>query len=112
MAKRFSVPPVPTGEVANYTSDPYLQNVVYGAPWGVGAKGDILIRPQDELLIQKGGNQALGIYQKLFFDSTTQSAWSKIVQDVISRRIMIKPVSNSPGDIAIKEFVENQIGNL
>lgn len=112
MAKRFSIPPVPAGEVANYTNDPYIQNTIGGYPWLTGSKGDILLRPQDELLIQKGGSQALNIYQKLLFDSTVQAAWNKIVQDVIYRKLIVKPVSEKPGDIVVKEFVENQLKNI
>ena len=112
MAKRFSIPPVPTGEVASYTSDPYTQNIIGGYPWLPGSKGDLVLRPQDELLIQKGGSQALNIYQKLLFDSTVQSAWNKVVQDIIYRKVIVEAVSESPGDIAVKDFVENQLRNI
>ena len=112
MAKRFSIPPVPTGEVASYTSDPYTQNIIGGYPWLPGSKGDLVLRPQDELLIQKGGSQALNIYQKLLFDSTVQSAWNKVAQDIIYRKVVVDAVSESPGDIAVKDFVENQLRNI
>ena len=70
------------------------------------------MRPNDELLISKGGLQALNIYRRLLTDSTVQSAFSKIAQEVTSRELIIDPVSDLPGDIAVKDFVEFALSKL
>lgn len=115
MAKRFSIPAVPKGEVAHYTSDPYLWSISYGnAQGGVGLTGGngTLVRPQDDLLMQKGGAQALNIYQRLLFDSNVQAAWLKVSQEITSRELIVDPASDLPGDIAVKEFIEEQLKDL
>lgn len=113
MAKRFSIPPIPKGEVAHYTGDPFLTNISYGlVPNGTPGVGDSLVRPQDDLLIQKGGAQALNIYQRLLFDSNVQAAWLKISQEITSREIVIESASDLPGDLAVRDFVEEQIRDL
>jgi phage gp29-like protein len=70
------------------------------------------VRPNDELLIQKGGMTALIIYQRLLFDSNVQAAWDKVVQEITARALIVDPVSELPGDIAIKEYVEEQLEDL
>jgi len=73
---------------------------------------DSIIKPNDELLLQKGGIQALNIYRRLLVDSTVQSAFSKITQEVTSRDLIIEPVSDLPGDIAVKDFVEYALSKV
>lgn len=113
MAKRFAIPAVPKGEVAQYTSDPYLWSIAYGSavPIGGGENG-VLVRPQDDLLMQKGGPQAFNIYQRLLFDSNVQAAWLKVSQEITSRELVVDAASDLAGDIAVKEFVEEQLKDL
>ncbi|MFZ9244633.1 MAG: phage portal protein family protein, partial [Burkholderiaceae bacterium] len=73
---------------------------------------DAIVRPNDELLIAKGGLQALNVYRRLLTDSTVQSAFSKVAQEVTSRELIVDPVSDLPGDIAVKDFVEFALGKL
>ena len=74
--------------------------------------GDVIVRPNDELLLQKGGISALIIYQRLLFDSNVQAAWEKVVQEITARDLIVEAASDSPGDQAVKEFVESQIYDL
>lgn len=111
MAKRFAIPAVPKGEVAQYTTDPYLWSISYGHLPVSGEYGT-LVRPQDDLLMQKGGAQALNIYQRLLFDSNVQAAWLKVSQEITSRDLVIDAASELPGDMAVKEFVEEQLKDL
>ena len=114
MAKRFSIPPIPKGEVAQYSANPYNRQTVYGYFPGVmhTGTGDVIVRPNDELLLQKGGIAALIIYQRLLFDANVQAAWEKVVQEITSRDLIIEAASDSAGDIAVKEFVEGQLNEL
>jgi phage gp29-like protein len=112
MAKRFNIPPVPKGEVAQYTNNPYNRQTLFGYYPGLNGSGDAVVRPNDELLIQKGGMTALIIYQRLLFDSNVQAAWDKVVQEITARALIVDPVSELPGDIAIKEYVEEQLADL
>ena len=113
MAKRFAIPAVPKGEVAQYTSDPYLWSIAYGSAVPLsGGQNNILVRPQDDLLMQKGGPQAFHIYQRLLFDSNVQAAWLKVSQEITSRDLVVEAASDLAGDIAVKEFVEEQLKDL
>jgi phage gp29-like protein len=114
VAKRFDIPPIPKGEVAQYSANPYNRQTVYGYFPGAlhTGTGDVIVRPNDELLLQKGGISALIIYQRLLFDSNVQAAWEKIVQEVTARDLIVEAASESPGDLAVKEFVEGQIEDL
>ena len=115
MANRFDIPPVPKCEISPYASgDPYSQVPTQLALNGSKKRGvqDAIVRPNDELLISKGGLQALNIYRRLLTDSTVQSAFSKIAQEVTSREIIVDPVSDLPGDIAVKDFVEFALSKL
>jgi phage gp29-like protein len=112
MAKRFDIPPVPKGEVAQYSSNPYNRQTLFGYYPGLNGSGDAIVRPNDELLIQKGGMTALIIYQRLLFDSNVQAAWDKVVQEITARALIVDPVSELPGDIAVKEYVEEQLEDL
>lgn len=114
MAKRFSIPPIPKGEVAQYSANPYNRQTVYGYFPGVmhTGTGDVIVRPNDELLLQKGGIAALIIYQRLLFDANVQAAWEKVVQEITSRDLIVEATSDSAGDIAVKEFVEGQLNEL
>ena len=114
MAQRFQTSPVPKGEVAKYHVDPYGDvqtqfSIQTGKKRGAD---DSIVKPNDELLIQKGGIQALNIYRRLLVDSTVQSAFSKITQEVTSRDLIVDPVSDLPGDIAVKDFVEYALSKV
>jgi len=112
MAKRFLIPAVPKGEKAVYTQNPFENSVLYG--WtgsGLGA-GDLVVRPNDELLVQKGGAEAFNVYTRLIFDETVQSALVKMSQEVTARPWKLEPASDKAGDIAVRDYVEEQLGRL
>jgi len=114
VGRRFQVPPIPSGEVAQYSANPYNRQTVYGYSPGVmhTGTGDVIVRPNDELLLQKGGISALIIYQRLLFDSNVQAAWEKVVQEITARDLIVEAASGLPGDVAVKEFVEQQLYDL
>lgn len=115
MAKRFEIPPIPKGDIAQYATNPYARQTIYGYYPGLfngQSPGNLVVRPNDDLLIQKGGISALIVYQRLLFDSNVQAAWMKVVQEITSRELIIEPASDSPGDMAVKEFVEEIIKDL
>ena len=51
MAKRFQIPPVPTGEVAKYTSDPFNLSSIYmfGSSSPFTGQGNTIVRADDDL---------------------------------------------------------------
>jgi len=113
MAQRFQTAPVPKGELSGYVKDPYGEvQTQFQIASSKRKVDDAIVRPNDELLISKGGLQALNIYRRLLTDSTVQSAFSKLSQEVTSRDLIIDPVSNLPGDIAVKDFVEFALEKL
>ena len=63
------------------------------------------MRPNDDLLIQKGGNRALVVYQRLLYDEQVQSCFRKLMQEVTSRPWYIQQYSDKPGDLAVRDFV-------
>lgn len=115
MAKRFDIPPIPKGDIAQYATNPYNRQTIYGYYPGLfsgQSPGNLVVRPNDDLLIQKGGISALLVYQRLLFDSNVQSAWLKVVQEITSRDLILDPASDLAGDIAIRDFVEEQLKEL
>lgn len=107
MAQRFKTAPVPSGEVARYTSDPYnLSSIfMFGSSSPFTGQGSTIVRPNDDLLIQKGGNRALVVYQRLLYDEAVQSSFRKLLQEVTSRPWYIQEYSDKPGDLAVRDFV-------
>ena len=107
MASRFKTAPVPSGEVARYTSDPYNLSSIYmfGSSSPFTGQGNTIVRPNDDLLIQKGGNRALSVYQRLFYDEQVQACYAKLLQEVTSRPWYVQEYSSKPGDIAVRDFV-------
>lgn len=115
MAKRFDIPPIPKGDIAQYATNPYARQTIYGYYPGLfndQSPNNLVVRPNDDLLIQKGGISALVVYQRLLFDPNVQAAWMKVLQEITSRDLVIEPASDLPGDVAIKEFVEDQLKDL
>lgn len=115
MAKRFDIPPIPKGDIAQYATNPYARQTIYGYYPGLfndQSPNNLVVRPNDDLLIQKGGVAALIVYQRLLFDPNVQAAWMKVVQEITSRDLVVEPASDLPGDLAIKEFVEEQLKDL
>jgi len=113
MPKRFAIPAVPKGEEAAYSKNPFETSILYG--WnGISSAGndDLVVRPNDELLVQKGGAEAFNVYTRLIFDETVQSALVKMSQEVTAREWKVSPASDKPGDIAVKEYIEDQLGLL
>ena len=107
MAQRFKTAPVPSGEVARYTSDPYNLSSIYmfGSSSPFTGQGNTIVRPNDDLLIQKGGNRALVVYQRLLYDEQVQSCFRKLLQEVTSRPWYIQQYSDKPGDLAVRDYV-------
>ena len=111
MAKRFQIPAIPKGESASYTTNPFESNIRAG--WlGASSQTEMIVRPNDELLIQKGGAEAFNIYNRLIFDETVQSALIKMSQEVTARPWKLEPASDKAGDIAVRDYVEEKIGQL
>ena len=112
MAKRFQIPAVPKKETAKYTDNPF-DSAYYVGLQGYGAgDSDIIVRPNDELLIQKGGSEAFNVYTRLLFDETVQTALVKVTQEITSREWKLEPAGDTPGDLAVRDFVEEQLKNL
>lgn len=107
MAQRFRTAPVPSGEVAKYTSDPYNLSSIYmfGSSSPFTGQGNTIVRPSDELLINKGGNRALVVYQRLLFDEQVQACFAKLMQEVTSRPWYVEEYSDKPGDLAVRDYV-------
>lgn len=111
MAKRFSLPSVPKGEVARYADNPYDSAIA--TMGGLSKQKDgIVVRPNDEFLISRGGAEAFNVYQRLLFDDTVSMALSKISQEITVREWKLDAASEKPGDIAVKDFVEQQLLEL
>ena len=114
MAKRFTTAPVPSGEVARYTSDPYNLSSIYmfGSSSPFTGQGNTIVRPQDDLLIAKGGNRALIVYQRLLYDEAVQSSFKKLMQEVTSRPWYVQQYSDKPGDLAVRDYVAEVLEEL
>ena len=114
MAQRFKTAPVPSGEVARYTSDPYNLSSIYmfGSSSPFTGQGNTIVRPNDDLLIQKGGNRALIVYQRLLYDEQVQSCFKKLMQEVVSRPWYVQQYSDKPGDLAVRDYVAEVLQEL
>ena len=114
MPQRFKTVPVPSGEIASYVSDPYNLSSIYmfGSSSPFTGSGNTIVRPSDDLLISKGGNRALSVYQRLMFDEHVQSSFSKLVQEITSRPWYVQEYSQKPGDLAIRDFVAETLEEL
>ena len=111
MAKRFQIPAIPKGESAAYTKNPFESSILNGYI-GTGSETELIVRPNDELLIQKGGAEAFNIYNRLIFDETVQTAMIKMTQEVTARPWKLEPASEKPGDIAVRDWVEEKLIQL
>ena len=109
MAKRFEIPAIPKGEVARYTDNPFQ---VVSESWQTGQKNGVMVRPDDDFLVQRGGHQAFNVYQRLLQDDTVQASITKLSQEITVRPWKLEAVSDSPGDLGIKEYVEQALGEL
>jgi len=107
MAKRFRTAPVPQGEVSSYVSDPYNLSSIYmfGSSSPFTGQGSTIVRPNDDLLIQKGGNRALIVYMRLLYDEQVQGCFKKLLQEVTSRPWYVQQYSDKPGDVVVRDFV-------
>jgi phage gp29-like protein len=114
MAKRFKTSPVPTGEISSYISNPYALSSIYmfGSSSPFTGTGSSIVRPNDDLLIQKGGNRALSTYQRLLLDEQVQGSYSKLLQEVTSRPWYVQEYSDKPGDLAVRDFVAEVLEEL
>lgn len=114
MAQRFRTAPVPSGEVSSYTSDPYNLSSIYmfGSSSPFTGSGASIVRPSDDLIIQKGGNRALSVYQRLLLDEHVQGSFSKLMQEITSRPWFVEEYSESPGDLAVRDFVAETLAEI
>jgi phage gp29-like protein len=114
MAERFKTSPVPSGEVAAYTSNPYSLSAIYmfGSSSPFTGSGNTIVRPNDELLISKGGNRSLSVYQRLMFDEHVQASFTKLTQELTSRPWYLTEYSSKPGDLAVRDFVAEVLQEL
>ena len=112
MAKRFEIPAYPKGEVSAYTRNPFDVNASSGFGMLSGKRGREVVRPNDDLLIQRGGAEAFNIYQRLLFDETVQASLGKLIQEITSREWKLEAATEKPGDVAVKDFVEDIIKDL
>lgn len=114
MAKRFKMAPVPSGEVARYTSDPYNLASIYmfGSSSPFTGQGSTIVRPSDDLLLQKGGNRALSVYQRLLLDEHVQGCFAKLMQEVTARPWYVQEHSDKPGDLAVRDYVAEVLSEL
>ena len=78
---------------------------MFGSSSPFTGQGNTIVRPNDDLLIQKGGNRALIVYQRLLYDEQVQSCFRKLLQEVTSRPWYIQQYSDKPGDMAVRDFV-------
>ena len=101
--------PIPKGEQAKYSDNPYDSTL---SGYGLQGAKDLVVNPNDDLLIQKGGAQAFNVYTRLLFDDTVKSALSKLQQEVTAREWKLEVAEDTPGDTAVKEFVERFLGRL
>jgi len=78
---------------------------MFGSSSPFTGQGNTIVRPNDDLLINKGGNRALVVYQRLLYDEQVQSCFRKLLQEVTSRPWYIQQYSDKPGDLAVRDFV-------
>ena len=85
---------------------------MFGSSSPFTGTGSSIVRPNDDLLIQKGGNRALSTYQRLLLDEQVQGSYSKLLQEVTSRPWYIQEYSDKPGDLAVRDFVAEVLEGL
>jgi hypothetical protein len=78
---------------------------MFGSSSPFTGQGNTIVRPNDDLLIQKGGNRALVVYQRLLYDEQVQSCFRKLLQEVTARPWYVQQYSDKPGDLAVRDFV-------
>jgi hypothetical protein len=78
---------------------------MFGSSSPFTGQGNTIVRPNDDLLIQKGGNRALVVYQRLLYDEQVQACFRKLLQEVTSRPWFVQQYSDKPGDLAVRDFV-------
>jgi hypothetical protein len=78
---------------------------MFGSSSPFTGQGSTIVRPNDDLLIQKGGNRALIVYQRLLYDEQVQGCFKKLMQEVTSRPWYVQQYSDKPGDIVVRDFV-------
>jgi len=85
---------------------------MFGSSSPFTGSGNSIVRPSDDLLIQKGGNRALSVYQRLLNDEQVQSCFSKLTQEITARPWYVQEFSGKPGDLAIRDFVAETLEDL
>lgn len=105
MAKRYPKVKPTFNEIATLEKHPYEYSF-----YRTGK--DLVVRPFDEFLIEKGGLSAIKIYTRLLEDSTVQGAFKKLHQEIVSRDLIVTPFSEKKGDQVIADFVKNALENI
>ena len=85
---------------------------MFGSSSPFTGQGNTIVRPNDDLLIQKGGNRALSVYQRLLYDEQVQGCFAKLLQEVTSRPWFVQQYSDKPGDIAVRDFVAETLEEM
>jgi hypothetical protein len=78
---------------------------MFGSSSPFTGQGNTIVRPNDDLLLAKGGNRALIVYQRLLFDEQVQACFRKLTQEVTSRPWYVQQYSDKPGDLAVRDYV-------
>lgn len=99
VSKKQRFPKLVTKEIASIVTNPYERSYLR-----IG--DEVVLQPLDNFLLSKGGIAALEVYQRLQTDANVQAALNKLHQEIISRDIVVEPVSEKPGDVFVAEFVE------
>jgi len=85
---------------------------MFGSSSPFTGQGSSIVRPSDDLLLAKGGNRALIIFQRLLYDEAVQSSFKKLMQEVTSRPWYVQQYSDKPGDLAVRDFVAEVLEEL
>jgi phage gp29-like protein len=85
---------------------------MFGSSSPFTGSGNTIVRSSDDLIIQKGGNRALSVYQRLLLDEQVQGSFSKLLQEITSRPWFVEEYSEKPGDLAVRDFVAETLAEL
>jgi len=111
--KRFKTSPLKGGEIAPYADNPYLSYYYGGFPSSKDLNNGVILTPSDELLLEKGGVRALNMYTRLFYDSSVITSYNKLINDVISKELVVEANdSTNDKDKEIADYVKQSLNRL